>query len=126
MVDTIFRAPDDRRWLLPNRTTCGFTPQCREDARPWLVNVPGRIADTPLFPNTVPKDGNLRVIRYSLWIIPIPSRLAPIFSFPVARLRQREVLLVDPFPLIKVGVQVDLGGLDRGMPEVLLDHPEVL
>jgi len=41
-------------------------------------------------------------------------------------IRQREVLLVDAFPLVDVRVEVDLGGLNRRVTEVLLDYTEIL
>ena len=41
-------------------------------------------------------------------------------------LRKREELLVDPLSFVKVGMKIDLGGLDRGMAEVFLDDPEIL
>ena len=62
----------------------------------------------------------------ALRIIPFPLPLLPGFSCVVILLGQREELLVDPFALIEVGVQVDLGSLDGGVSEVLLHHPEVL
>jgi len=36
-----------------------------------------------------------------------------------------EILLVHPFSLVKIGVQVNFGGLDGGMTEVLLDDTEI-
>ena len=41
-------------------------------------------------------------------------------------LGEGEKLLVNPFSLVKVGMQVDLGRLDGGMSQVLLHHAEVL
>jgi hypothetical protein len=37
-----------------------------------------------------------------------------------------EELLVDPLSFVKVGMEIDLGGLDGGMAEVFLDDPEIL
>ena len=40
--------------------------------------------------------------------------------------REGEILLVDLASLIDVGMQVNLGGLDRRMTKVLLHDPEIL
>ena len=40
--------------------------------------------------------------------------------------RKGEKLLVDPLSFIKVGMEIDLGGLDGGMAEIFLDDPEIL
>ena len=40
--------------------------------------------------------------------------------------REGEILLVDLAPLIDIGVQVNLRGLDRRMTKVLLYNPEIL
>jgi hypothetical protein len=39
---------------------------------------------------------------------------------------EREKFLVHPFSFIEVGMQINFGGLDRGMTKVLLHHAKVL
>ncbi len=39
---------------------------------------------------------------------------------------KREIFPVYSFPFVEIGMQVNFGRLDRGMPKVLLDDPEVL
>lgn len=68
--------------------------------------------------------------RHLVW--PRWSPLFPFVSFLLPEairdgaFHQGEEFLVNPLPFVQVGMQVDLGGLDGGMPQVLLDHPQVL
>lgn len=43
----------------------------------------------------------------------------------LVRFREREVLLVDLTAFIDIRVEVNLGGLDGRVPQILLDYPQV-
>ena len=62
--------------------------------------------------------------RYSIMQFICIARSAR--SLPPVPVREREILPVDAFSLVDIGMQVYLGRLDGGVPQVLLHDTEVL
>jgi len=92
--------------------------QCSED-------LPGTLPPdkkSRLFPQDMAPCANGNTLSL---LVHLPGLLSPLL-FVILSPGEGEELLVDPLSLLQVSVQVDLGGLDGSVSQVLLDNPQVL